>query len=285
MARDEDRGRRYHEDGFVVVPDVLTAAEVAKTLDETMRVCKGECGPVEGLAPASSFTDDRDLMARHLAIHFPHKISPWFYELLGWPTVADALCDVIGPNVKCMQSMLFVKAPGKPGQAWHQDETYVPTRDRSLCGVWIALDDASIDNGCLWVLPRSHAHGVVWPAKPHGTKDFDEGWESYGYPEPAPDAVPVELAAGSAVFFNGYLLHRSLPNRTTDRFRRALVNHYSSAESLLAWDWDGRLPATKDMRDIVMVAGVDPYAYKGTEDLTYPYVRHEVAEAGLHLLR
>jgi phytanoyl-CoA hydroxylase len=165
MARDRNLRKRYNDDGFVVVPDVLTAAAVAKTLDETLRVCKGECGPVEGLAPASSFTDDRDLMARHLAIHFPHKISSWFYDLLGWPSIADALCDVIGPNVKCMQSMLFVKAPGKPGQAWHQDENYIPTRDRSLCGVWIALDDASIDNGCLWVLPQSQTHGVVWPSK------------------------------------------------------------------------------------------------------------------------
>lgn len=48
-----------------------------------------------------------------------------------------------------MQTMLFVKPPGFPGQAWHQDENFIPTRDRSLCGGWIALDDATIENGCL----------------------------------------------------------------------------------------------------------------------------------------
>ncbi|HEV8556570.1 MAG TPA: phytanoyl-CoA dioxygenase family protein [Actinophytocola sp.] len=42
-----------------------------------------------------------------------------------------------------MQSMLFIKSAGKPGQAWHQDEAHIPTRDRSLTAVWIALDDAT----------------------------------------------------------------------------------------------------------------------------------------------
>jgi hypothetical protein len=46
----------------------------------------------------------------------------------------DALTGVIGPNVKMMQSMLFIKAEGKPGQAWHQDEMHIPTRDRSRRG-------------------------------------------------------------------------------------------------------------------------------------------------------
>ena len=56
-------------------------------------------------------------------------------------------------EIKSMQSMLFIKPAGKPGQAWHQDEYYIPTRDASLTGVWIALDDATIENGCLWVRP------------------------------------------------------------------------------------------------------------------------------------
>jgi ectoine hydroxylase-related dioxygenase (phytanoyl-CoA dioxygenase family) len=53
------------------------------------------------------------------------------------------LTDIIGPNVKMMQSMLFIKASGQPGQAWHQDEAHIPTRDRSLTAAWLALDDAT----------------------------------------------------------------------------------------------------------------------------------------------
>ena len=278
------RRQAYAEDGFVVVPHALSRDDVDAAFEETARICRGERGDVKGLEPAGSSAAG-DPMARLLCVHFPHKISALFMDLLAWPSLVEALVEVIGPDVKGMQSMLFIKAPGKPGQAWHQDENYIPTRDRSLCGVWIALDDASIENGCLWVLPGSHRHGVIWPSRAHGTADFDEGWESYGFPEPAGDARPVELEAGSAVLFNGYLLHRSLPNHTPDRYRRALVNHYMSAESLLPWDWDGRLAPSRDNRDIVMVAGADPYEYKGIESHTYPYLRNESAhpEEGLYL--
>ena len=75
--------------------------------------------------------------------------------------------------------------------------------------------------------------------------------------------IPVEVQAGAVVFFNGYTLHSSRRNKTTDRFRMALVNHYMSAESMLPWDLDGKLTLTEDLRDIVMVAGEDPYAWKG----------------------
>jgi hypothetical protein len=53
---------------------------------------------------------------------------------LAHPVIVDVLTKIISPNVKCMQSMLFIKAAGKPGQAWHQDEDFIPTRDRSLTG-------------------------------------------------------------------------------------------------------------------------------------------------------
>jgi hypothetical protein len=86
------------------------------------------------------------------------------------------------------------------------------------------------------------------------------------------------VRAGSVVFFNGYLLHRSLPNTTSSGFRRALVYHYMSAESLLPWDWAGRTQSTRDNRDIVMVCGDDPYAHKGIADITRPFVRAEAGE-------
>lgn len=86
------------------------------------------------------------------------------------------------------------------------------------------------------------------------------------------------MSAGSIVFFHGHLLHKSLRNRRASGFRRALVNHYMSAELLLPW-WrpGGPSPPTHDLRDIVMVAGRDPYAYKGTEDVNRPYVRRDAA--------
>jgi phytanoyl-CoA hydroxylase len=164
-----------------------------------------------------------------------------------------------------MQSMLFLKPPGLQGQAWHQDERYIPTRDRSLIGAWIALDDAHVDNGCLWVLPGSHRRGSLWPTRAHGRPDeFDPSDEAHGFD--AGDAVAVEVQTGDVVFFNGYLLHRSLRNRSS-RTRRALVNHYMSAASNLPWMLsEGVNVATQDYRAVVMVAGDDPGAWKGYAD-------------------
>jgi hypothetical protein len=89
--------------------------------------------------------------------------------------------------------------------------------------------------------------------------------------------VPVEVKKGSIVFFNGYLLHRSLPNYAKGGYRRALVNHYMSAESLLPWFYDKNKPegpvAAMDYRDIVMVAGTDPYGWKGIEERASAHVR------------
>ena len=197
------------------------------------------------------------------------------YRYLAHPVIVDVLTHVIGPDVKAMQSMLFIKAAGKPGQAWHQDEDFIPTRDRTLAGAWIALDRATIENGCLWVIPGSHRSGLLWQLKDTDDERFDCTAEAKGFPYSDDDAVPVEVEAGGIVFFNGYLLHRSLPNRAQEGFRRSLVNHYMSASSLLPWfpPKPGEHMAIADYRDIVMVAGNDPYAYKGTENLATPHVR------------
>ena len=92
-------------------------------------------------------------------------------------------------------------------------------------------------------------------------------------------SVPVEVTAGSVVFFNGYTLHSSRRNKSPDSFRMALVNHYMSAESMLPWDQDGKLPATEDLRDIVLVAGTDPYSWKGIVEANKPYLRPEAPDA------
>ena len=193
------------------------------------------------------------------------------------PKVVEVLQAIIGPDVKAMQTMLFVKRAGMPGQAWHQDEHYIPTRDRSLCGAWIALDDATIENGCMWMHPGSQASGILYPTRPHGEDRFDSADEAFDHPYAREGGTAVEIKAGGVAFFNGYVLHRSLPNLAKDGFRRALVTHYMSARSLLPWPMDG--PRAKpDVRDIVMICGDDPYAWRGLEDITQPYIRPDTPE-------
>ncbi len=265
----------YEENGYLVVPDALTAGELEELREEALRICRGEAGEVRGVDPAPADATDDEVLRRYLCIHFPHKISDLMRKYLATPRMTETLTEIIGPNVKCMQSMLFIKSTGKPGQAWHQDEDFIPTRDRSLTGGWIAMDDATIENGCLWVIPGSHKPGLLWPLEVQQDARFDCSDEATGFPYSDVDAIPVEVKAGSIVFFNGYLLHRSFPNRAQSGYRRVLVNHYMSAESLLPWRLpeEGEHMATADYRDIVMVAGMDPYEWKGTRDIAKPMVR------------
>ncbi len=265
----------YAENGYYILPDALTPVEVEELRAETTAICKGERGDVDGFEPGMPGESEEDALRRYLCIHFPHKISEIMLDYLGHPHIANVLTQVIGPNVKCMQSMLFIKATGKPGQAWHQDEYFIPTRDRTLTGAWIALDDATMENGCLWVIPGSHKRGIIWPQHDHDDPRFDCAGEAYGFPYTDEDSIPVEVKAGALVFFNGYLLHRSFPNRAQSGYRRVLVNHYMSAESLLPWrsPKEGQHMAVADYRDIVMIAGEDPYPWQGFEELAAPKVR------------
>jgi phytanoyl-CoA hydroxylase len=264
----------YGEYGYLVAPDLISQPEIDVIKKETAAIFRGERGVIQGMLPVQRGEPDQEVLKKYVAIHFPHKISSVIYDFLFHQRVISILTEVISPNLKCMQSMLFVKAPGKAGQSWHQDEYYIPTRDQSLVGAWIAIDDATVDNGCLWIIPGRPGHMMKRVSNESSEyADVDTIDVSMVVTS---DMIPVEVKSGSAVFFNGYTLHSSRRNKTTDCFRTALVNHYMSAESMLPWDQDGKLDPTDDLRDIVVVAGKDPYDWKGTVDLNKPYLRPEV---------
>ncbi len=272
-TRPEDPTGFYAEHGYLVVEDLLSSDELAELEADLVKLA---CGgyPTSGIKPVSADVSEKEALERILCIHMPHFVSPVIRHYTTHPKLADVLGQVVGAHlrdghwdggVKCMQSMFFAKPPGKPGQAWHQDECFIPTRDRSLCGAWIAIDEATVDNGCLWVLPGSHRSGVLHPVREHDRpEDFDAAPESYGFDDSA--EVPVELKPGSVLFFNGYLLHRSRRN-VSDRYRRALVNHYMSTQSPLHWCLDEELEGggkhESDNRSVHVVRGEDPYAYRG----------------------
>jgi ectoine hydroxylase-related dioxygenase (phytanoyl-CoA dioxygenase family) len=272
----------FDRDGFVAVEGLLGASEVEALRAEIVAVALGERGEIAGAEPRAGRSDEA-LVGDILAIHMPHKISPLVRATMAHPRVVRILKALIGPDVKAMQTMVFVKRSGKPGQAWHQDEHYIPTRDRSLCGAWIALDDAVIENGCMWMHPGSQAPGVIYPIRPHGDDRFDGAEEAYGHGYAREGGVPVEVKAGGVAFFNGYVLHRSLPNRARRGFRRALVTHYMSARSMLPWTL-GAAKTRPDVRDIVMICGEDPYAWRGIDDITRPWIRPDNAERQAEIL-
>ena len=264
ILSDTDLLRRYVEDGYLVAEDLVEAstveelrAEIPLFGDGTYRVTNPPPDPT-----------------KILAVHFPHRVSKAILASIHYPGVVEVLKRIVGAHlphwdrrVKCMQSMLFLKPSGFPGQAWHQDERYIPTRDRSLVGAWIALDDATETNGCLRVIPGSHRMGRLWPTRAHHhPEEFDLSDEAYGFEEA--EETCLEVGAGSVVFFNGYLLHRSLRNRS-DTTRRALVNHYMNSWSNLPWRTGAdRMvdAAIHDNRAVMNVAGEDPYPERGIDE-------------------
>ncbi len=266
--------RAFIEDGYLVVPDLVSAAEREEIKRDAVALARGAY-PCPHITPVDPALSDAQALESILCIHQPHYISPVMRRFVAHPGICAVLGRIVAAHlpfwdgaVKCMQSMLFVKPPGKQGQAWHQDEIYIPTRDRSLCGAWIAIDDATAENGCLSVLPGSHRSGYLYPwANTADLYNFDGPKEMHGFD--ANRERLVEVKAGAVVFFNGYLLHRSKRNRSR-RYRRALVNHYMNAYSLLPWMVEGtftpgseRWVANADCRVVVPVHGIDPYADRG----------------------
>ena len=263
----------YATYGYLIAPRLVDKEEINALKKETAAIFRGTCGYVDGMLPVGDEEPDSEVLKKYVAIHFPHKISKLIYDFLFHKKIVDVLTKIVSPNLKCMQSMLFVKGPGKAGQAWHQDEYYIPTRDRSLVGAWIAIDDATVDNGCLWIIPGRLGYMMQRVKNDNNEYADVDTIDVSAYND---QMIPVEVNSGSVVFFNGYTLHSSRRNKTAHNFRTALVNHYMSAESMLPWDQDGKLPATEDLRDIVLVAGKDPYAWKGIVDMNKPYLRPEV---------
>ena len=258
----------FIENGYLVVPNLLSESEIEELRQDTTTLARGGY-PCDSLKPLPESVTDDEAIGRILCIHQPHFVSEVIEKYVKHPKICGILSQITAAHlpywdgsVKCMQSMLFVKPPNFQGQAWHQDEIYIPTRDRSLIGAWIAMDDATVENGCLWVLPGSHRQGYLYPQRNHENPDeFDFAQESYGFD--GSSEVPVEVTTGTLVFFNGYLLHRSRKNRG-NTYRRVLVSHYCNSWSLLPWSIrEGERPASADRRCIIPVSGVDPYAWKG----------------------
>ena len=162
----------------------------------------------------------------------------YFWALAKDSEVIGCVATLIGNEPQLLQTMALVKSP-EIGSAkdWHQDVPYFPIAPaRDVVGVWIALDDATLDNGCMQVVPASHLLGPV--AHVQGPT----GWRlDPGICERLqPSVIPLPMRAGSALFFDGALFHFTAANRSRQR-RRALQNHYVPASTRIAEGRTGML--------------------------------------------
>ena len=126
----------------------------------------------------------------------------------------------LGPNTDLYYNQKVYKNPsGTKSFCWHQDDAYGPVEPSPYLTLWIAINDATLENGCISVLPGSHHQGLV----PH--RDGDFGLECHSLDDPD-QGVIVPVPAGSVICFWSQLMHKSGPNKT-DEVRKAIVLQFS----------------------------------------------------------
>jgi ectoine hydroxylase-related dioxygenase (phytanoyl-CoA dioxygenase family) len=268
-----DEYRFFRSKGFLVVRGLISPEEVAELRQHTEDLMQGRLAEqqsqmserdvkkddgvsTQGLEAPPAHLSPVEKAQYFLRIHMLHRKLALHEKYLLHPRVLDVLEVLVGPDVLALQTMLFLKPPGKPGQGWHQDTYYIPTHPDSLCGAWIAVDDCDEQNGAMWFATGSQNEPVYPPKTGYGHGDRAIGDIDYvgGVSDPNDEAndlskiadrydqLLVCAKAGDVVFFGGHVLHRSKANWTTDRFRRAFVSHYCNARSFTQWGADSPAP-------------------------------------------
>lgn len=172
-----------------------------------------------------------------------------FLNVARQPMVMDPVEDVLGPDIALWNSSFFAK-PAKDGRAtpWHQDGEYWPIRPLATCTVWIAIDDATPENGCLRLIKGSHkdkrlARHTTNPAEnltlhqELAADEFDDA-----------DAVDLVLEAGQFSLHDVYLYHGSEAN-VSDKSRRGMTLRYMPTTSVFDRAFARRLHKEKGVTD------------------------------------
>lgn len=211
----------WQTDGYVVVDGLLAEAELT-AMEAFFEDFKRLGLPV---FDGGQRFEEVDRHQRQVRAMHPHRHSA---RVLGWalhPSLMDVLEALMGRPALLAQTMYYFKPPGSKGQGMHQDDFYLQTKPASCVAAWVAIDDAEVENGCLYLVPGSQGAGIYCP------KGEGAGWMEYGdshiRPFPRqfrPVAVPVRR--GQVLFFGGQLIHGSGPNRHPSRSRRTFIGHY-----------------------------------------------------------
>ena len=155
--------------------------------------------------------------------HALHDLDPVFDRFSRDPKVKELAAALGFEDPLLVQSMYILKQPNIGGEVTcHQDSTFLYTEPIDIVGLWFALEDATIENGCLWAIPGGHRSGLKsrWVRTPDGMKFQTFNAE----PWPEDQLIPLEVSKGSLILLNGLLPHRSFENRSS-RSRHAYTVH------------------------------------------------------------
>lgn len=220
--------RAFQELGYCVFPGVLEGNELAKARAELDVLIAGMPEEREVFGP-----EGKTMVPMRMEwLVEPHVKHAYWLELCRHPRVLDAVESVLGPDIILIMSHIIAKPP-RDGLVvkWHQDNTYWPSVEGTdAITVWLALDDADEGNGCMKVIPSTHA------GYPELAKHLTDGEDLLGVEVPVPPemverAIPVEMAAGSLSIHDSYVLHGSEAN-TSERRRAGYTMRYANTKTV-----------------------------------------------------
>jgi len=235
-----EQAGQYDKSGFFVLEDALGPAEVDALI--------GAIDPFEERLEGGRF-----FIARADEITFTTHLvaqSPLLQEFTRSALLTDVCADLIGPDVRLYWDQAVYKKPGTASPfPWHQDNGYAFVEPQQYLTCWVALTDATEENGCPWVVPGLHRGGTL------AHEYSDNGFVCLHDPD---DAVAVPARAGSIVLFSSLTPHSTGPNRTDDVRKAYIVQYAPTGAEVVRPGRDGgelRIPAADDGRQYEVLRG------------------------------
>jgi ectoine hydroxylase-related dioxygenase (phytanoyl-CoA dioxygenase family) len=211
------------EDGYVILEGLFSEDEIRPISDEVDKVIAGKAEylPEKDLVYEPNSNPPRLRNAFHL-----HLYSELFMNVAKTPRLVSVLKEMLGSPMRLYGSHLFAK-PAKVGTVVppHQDMPYWPFDPAELISAWIALDDSTIENGCVRMLSGSHKFGVL-PHVPSGVVGNSLAVAPDERLQALPER-PIEIRRGTVVLHHCLTVHRSEPNQS-NQSRRGLIYIYMS---------------------------------------------------------
>jgi len=225
----------WEANGYLVIEGFLSADELAALNTEVDRLILDQAGLVADQggfnlekAGGNPFGRDAEIKAAGVfrKLQSIAQLSPPFDALARDTRLLDIAEDLLGPDLYFHSNKLMFK-PAHHGSAkpWHQDYAYWKGRnpEPNQFSAWLALEDATPENGCLELLPGSHHLGLL----DHHQAELQIALDAADLSK----AVSCPIAAGGLILFHSLTLHYSAPNRS-DRSRRGMIYTYSAGSEV-----------------------------------------------------
>ena len=217
----------YHREGYLTLPAITTAEEVAGLRATYDRLFDTQAGRAEGDHLDLSGADEDGAAPKLPQILHPSKYAPQLVETAFRANALAIAAQLLGPGVEFRGDHAILKPPHtEAATPWHQDEAYWdPDKIFNELSIWIPLQEATLENGCMQFVPRTHL-GDVLPHHPIGNDPRVVGLEVDDPEARSAGSVACPIPAGGATVHHSCTLHYTGPNRSDDA-RRAYILAFS----------------------------------------------------------